>query len=114
MHQDIFLSEEATWATWSKDHSSIPQFQLGLWSLEALYKLQNSLKESMASVLRAKEELTLQINDVRAYSMSLHHIHANILVVSGPRQQKRSIAENVPGISGSIRKQPSEANCGER
>jgi hypothetical protein len=114
MRQDIFLSEEATWAKWSNDHSSIPQFQLGLWSLEALYKLQNSLKESVSSVLQAKEELILQIGDVRAHLMSFHHMHANLLVVSGPRQQKRSAAENVPGIPGGIRKQPGEVDRGER
>lgn len=114
MRQDIFLIEESKWADWSKEHSAIPQFQLGLWSLESLYKLQNSLKDSMSSVLQAKEELILQINDVRAHLMSFHYMPPNMLVVTGPRQQKRSIAENVPGIPGGIRKQSGEVDCGER
>jgi hypothetical protein len=87
---------------------------LGLWSLEALYKLQNSLKDSMSSVLQAKEELILQINDVRAHLMSFHYMHPNMLVVSGPWQQKRSIAENLPGLPGGIRKQSGEVDRGER
>ncbi|RYP68934.1 hypothetical protein DL770_008350 [Monosporascus sp. CRB-9-2] len=56
----VFLNQENRW---SKDHSSIPQFKLGLWGLESLSKLQNSLRESVDSVLQAREELMLQIED---------------------------------------------------
>jgi len=40
-----------------------PEFELGVWSLDALYKLQNSLNATVSSLLRAKEELTAQIID---------------------------------------------------
>jgi hypothetical protein len=38
-----------------------PEYELGVWSLDALYKLQNSLNATVASLLKAKEELTAQI-----------------------------------------------------
>ena len=40
------------------------EFALGVWSLEALYKLQNSLNSTVGSLLKAKEELMIQIQDV--------------------------------------------------
>lgn len=41
-----------------------PEFELGVWSLDALYRLQNSLNATVDSLQRAKEELTAQIIDV--------------------------------------------------
>jgi hypothetical protein len=46
--------------------------------------------------------------------MSFHHMHANMLVLPGPGQEKRFIAENVPGLSRGIRKRIGEVDCGER
>jgi hypothetical protein len=40
------------------------EYELGVWSLDALYKLQNSLNATVASLLKAKEELTAQITAV--------------------------------------------------
>jgi hypothetical protein len=51
---------------WERDTKSIPRFQIGLWSLESLYKLQRSLKESVGSILQAKEELLIQIIEVNS------------------------------------------------
>jgi hypothetical protein len=44
------------------------EFELGLWSLETLYKLHDSLKSSVDSVFYAKAELMAQIKAVS------HHI----------------------------------------
>ncbi|KAF2471305.1 uncharacterized protein BDR25DRAFT_368108 [Lindgomyces ingoldianus] len=44
-----------------EDDREVHKFQLGLWSLESLYKLQYSLRESLESVTSAKEQLMVQI-----------------------------------------------------
>ncbi len=49
---------------WSSNRNLALEFELGLWSLEALYKLQNSLKVSVDSLLDAKERLGGQIKEV--------------------------------------------------
>ena len=49
---------------WSSNRNLALEFELGLWSLEALYKLQNSLKASVDSLLDAKEKLGAQIKEV--------------------------------------------------
>ncbi|KAF2795644.1 hypothetical protein K505DRAFT_381972 [Melanomma pulvis-pyrius CBS 109.77] len=48
---------------WSKEENAVPLFQLGLWSLESLYKLQYSLRETVRSILDAKEQLSAQVKD---------------------------------------------------
>ena len=40
------------------------EFELSIWSLDALYKLQNNLNAAVSSLRKAKEELTAQIIDV--------------------------------------------------
>lgn len=49
---------------WSEDDNAVRRLQLGLWSLEALYKLQRPLKPTIESIKEAKEQLLTQINDV--------------------------------------------------
>jgi len=49
---------------WSSNPNLALEFELGLWSLEALYKLQNSLNASVGSLLDAKEKLGEQIKHV--------------------------------------------------
>jgi hypothetical protein len=44
--------------------------ELGLWSLESLYKLQNALTGSIRSIGQAKTELTIQINEVGSLKIS--------------------------------------------
>jgi hypothetical protein len=65
LHQDVFFEVEADGLKWEVDDRSIPQYQIGLWSLEALYKLQRSLNESVGSILQAKKELLIQISEVK-------------------------------------------------
>jgi hypothetical protein len=95
VHQDVFFKVEADGSDWEKDQKSIPQFQIGLWSLEALYKLQRSLRESVGSVLQAKKELLIQINEVKPQLGVSCYASVNVIVLLGARQEKRSIAENV-------------------
>lgn len=38
-----------------------PEYELGVWSLDALYKLQNSLNASVVSLIKARDELSAQI-----------------------------------------------------
>jgi len=52
-----------TEAEWANDENYALEFELGLWSLEALYKLQHSLKASVDSVMEAREKLVAQIID---------------------------------------------------
>jgi hypothetical protein len=49
---------------WTNDEKAQHEFELGLWSLDSLSKLQNSLKSSVDSLLEAKEELIAQIRNV--------------------------------------------------
>jgi len=49
---------------WSSNRNLALEFELGLWSLEALCKLQNSLKASVDSLLYAKEKLGVHIKEV--------------------------------------------------
>ncbi|KAI8634080.1 hypothetical protein F5Y19DRAFT_487609 [Xylariaceae sp. FL1651] len=57
---DAFLLEERNWIC---DRSSLSQLQLILWSLDSLYKFQNSLKTSFNKIFDAKRELCGQINE---------------------------------------------------
>ncbi len=52
----------------AKDFSDplpISEFQLSLWRLDTLHKVQNSLKTSLGAILDAKRELLKQIAAVR-------------------------------------------------
>jgi hypothetical protein len=60
-------SFERTEEQWSNDRDSPLEFELGLWSLDSLQKLQYSLKASVSSLLEAKEDLMAQIRDVSSY-----------------------------------------------
>ncbi|KAI0552484.1 hypothetical protein F4679DRAFT_534257 [Xylaria curta] len=51
---------------WTQDSSSLSQFQHILWSLDCLYKFQNSFKTSIANILDAKRELLDQIHEQAA------------------------------------------------
>ncbi|KAH8898616.1 hypothetical protein GQ53DRAFT_877592 [Thozetella sp. PMI_491] len=55
---DIFLDD-----AFKESHQSVDQFKLGLWSLEALSKIQNSLSESLESIRRARADLVEQIEE---------------------------------------------------
>ncbi|KAI1750062.1 hypothetical protein F4782DRAFT_548893 [Xylaria castorea] len=57
---DAFLLKEGDW---KQDSSSLSQFQLILWSLDCLYKFQNSLKTSITNILDAKRELFDQMHE---------------------------------------------------
>ncbi|KAE9364857.1 hypothetical protein N431DRAFT_474422 [Stipitochalara longipes BDJ] len=60
---ELDTSFKRTEEEWSSNRNLALEFELGLWSLEALYKLQNSLKASVDSLLDAKEKLGAQIKD---------------------------------------------------
>jgi len=60
--RQVCLKEDAE--RWSEDREAVRRFQLGLWSLESLYKLQRALKPSIESIREAKEQLSTQIKDV--------------------------------------------------
>ncbi|KAJ4357329.1 uncharacterized protein N0V89_001904 [Didymosphaeria variabile] len=55
------FSEEVE--TWPEDKEAVRQFQLGLWSLESLYKLQYSLKLSLDSIVEARDKLTGEVKE---------------------------------------------------
>ncbi|RWA10509.1 hypothetical protein EKO27_g4575 [Xylaria grammica] len=60
---DAFLLKEGSWA---QDDGTLSRFQLILWSLDCLYKFQNSLKSSITNILDAKRELIDQIHEQAA------------------------------------------------
>lgn len=68
--QDAFLLKEVDW---TQDSSSLPQFQLILWSLDCLYKFQSSLKASITNILDAKTELLDQIHEVTIRFLTFRH-----------------------------------------
>ncbi|KAI3322814.1 hypothetical protein HD806DRAFT_544829 [Xylariaceae sp. AK1471] len=61
--RDAFLLKDADR---THDRSSLPQLQLIIWSLDCLYRFQNSLKTSFNNILDAKSELLGQINEQAA------------------------------------------------
>lgn len=48
---------------WGEQEDPIGQLKLGLWCLESLYKLRNTLVGSMARIQEAKDALLIQIQD---------------------------------------------------
>jgi len=97
-HQDSFIKDESTWV---QEPDSVGQLKLGLWSLESLYKLQNSLDASRKSIDYAKTELMVQVQNVgRIRSFPTGFL--TYLIISGSLQEKSVIRENVRRVFGNI------------
>jgi hypothetical protein len=86
IQQEVFFNVEGDGSKWIEDHESIPEFKMGLWGLDALYKLQRSLKESVGSILQAKVELLAQINEVNSHLPRVCGNYSEIFTFIGPRQ----------------------------
>ncbi|KAH8901092.1 hypothetical protein GQ53DRAFT_814577 [Thozetella sp. PMI_491] len=59
--QDLDTTFKRSAKEWAESETAPEEFELGLWSLDALYKLQSSLQASVNSITEAKAVLTEQI-----------------------------------------------------
>ena len=88
----------------SSQQDHVLEYELAVWSLEALYKLQNSLSATLGSLLDAKEELMKQARDVSpSLSQKKDHGehmkgHEKLNMLLGPGKSQCCTGENVPGV----------------
>jgi hypothetical protein len=98
--QSTFINDEDDWI---EDENSVGQVKLGLWGLESLNKLRNTLAVSMRSIDHAKAELMTQINEVSFFEeLEVSEFLAFVLTTLGPWEAERAARKNVPRVFGSI------------
>lgn len=80
------------------------ELRLSLWSLEALYKLSNTLATSVKTVEEAIEDMTREINQVSRFPAPRSSKSANI-VKKGPWETKLRARKHLPQTHGNPRAQ---------
>lgn len=68
------ISYNRTEIDWTTDDNSALEFELGLWTVETLHRLHNSLESSVESLFEARYELMEQIKDVSIRSDGLREV----------------------------------------
>ncbi len=79
-----------------KGEASVGHLELGLWSLESLYKLRNTLANSIDCIEAAKTELMTQVKQVKSRCLRNHVCTNPKFLIKGARKEKRSTRKIMP------------------